>query len=114
MHTVLLVLNEHFETLQEASITTLIDSDFGKHIHPKRELETRTFALDDARLFTFQGELWVSYREGKAFGYETQVLNKVHLESSANNKLAVHLKASETETLCCGRNMAFMVIVATP
>mmetsp|Transcript_3216 Transcript_3216/g.7530 ORF Transcript_3216/g.7530 Transcript_3216/m.7530 type:complete len:507 (+) Transcript_3216:91-1611(+) len=111
VRTVLLVLNDQFETLQEATITTIIDAPFGKRIKPKASLdEEQIFALDDARLFWHKDEIWVSYREGKQFGYDKQVLNKVHISTSTsnNNKLSVTLKASEVETLCCGRNMALM------
>mmetsp|Transcript_22411 Transcript_22411/g.48771 ORF Transcript_22411/g.48771 Transcript_22411/m.48771 type:complete len:399 (-) Transcript_22411:134-1330(-) len=81
VRTVLLVLNRNFETLQEATIHTKIDALFGGRRNrrpPRVENQMRTFALDDARLFTHKGQVWVSYREGKLFGYEKQVLNQLH------------------------------------
>ncbi|KAL3932046.1 MAG: hypothetical protein SGBAC_011036 [Bacillariaceae sp.] len=112
VRTVLLILNEQFETLQEATITTVLDAPFGKqHNQPKTETgneKQQIFSLDDARLFYHQREIWVSYREGKQFGYDKQVLNKVHISTSPHEQMSVTLKASEVETLCCGRNMALM------
>ena len=116
VRTVLLILNEHFETLAEATIYTLIDAKFGRRIRPKEQdgagnFEKKFFALDDARLFTYRGDVWVSYREGPNFGYDKQVLNKLHFSSEGG--LSVTLKASEVETLCCGRNMALIDNVHT-
>jgi hypothetical protein len=132
VHTVLLLLNKNFETIQEATIHTKIDAKFGRI---KANNQMKTFKLDDARLFTHNGKIWVSYREGKLFGYDKQVLNKLHFEFTdvssggggdgdkdsdtkglrKNNKelLAVTLLASDTETLCCGRNMALLDNVHT-
>ena len=113
VRTVLLVLDEHFHTIQEATVYTLIDANFGRRIRPKENgnLEKRSFALDDARLFTYQGDIWISYREGKVFGYDKQVLNRLHISTSPS--LEFTLKASEVETLCCGRNMALIDNVKT-
>jgi hypothetical protein len=113
VRTVLLVLNERFETIQEATVHTLIDAPFGRRIRPNSdgEFEKKTFALDDARLFTHQGDIWISYREGKVFGYDKQVLNRLHI--STTPELEFTLKASEIETMCCGRNMALIDSVHT-
>jgi hypothetical protein len=117
VRTVLLVLNKHFETMAEATIFTVMDGPFGKRQRAQLDKLTgkpykATLALDDARLFTYQGQIWVSYREGKLFGFDKQVLNKLHLDVSASSKssldLSVQLLASDTETLCCGRNMALI------
>lgn len=143
IRTVLLVLNNNFETLAETTIVTRMDGPFGRK-NPKAKVlssstttndgdgkkektvtyQKQTFALDDARLFTYRGKIWVSYREGKNFGYDKQVLNPLHFyfsdtttkkdtSDTANakegtKKLHVELFASETETLCCGRNMALI------
>jgi len=128
--TIFLVLDRNFATLQEATVYTRIDAQFGR-VPPKNQ--TKTFKLDDARLFTYNGQIWVSYREGKQFGYDKQVLNKLHFEftngssggvtkglrttkgnnNNDNKQIAVTLLASETETLCCGRNMALIDNVHT-
>lgn len=118
LRTVLLVLNERFETIEETTIHTLIDAQFGRRIKPKPDpvtgkFNTRTFALDDARLFTFEHQIWVSYREGPHFGYDKQVLHPIHLERKDDGQLEAILKASEVETLCCGRNMALLDSVQT-
>eukprot|EP00797_Seminavis_robusta_P012805 Sro19_g013680.1 n/a (269) ;mRNA; r:158109-158915 len=68
-----------------------------------------TRALDDARLFIHLNKLWVSYREGPNFGYEKQVLNEIHMAmTAAGGQLTATLKASESASFCCGRNMALM------
>jgi hypothetical protein len=110
VRTVLLVLNNKFETIQENTVHTLIDAPFGRRIRPKssNDFEKKSFSLDDARLFTHQGEIWVSYREGKIFGYDKQVLNRLHVTTSGKESIEFTLKASEVETLCCGRNMALI------
>lgn len=119
IRTVLLVLDQHFATLQEATIVTLMDAPYGKRKKAQYNQDNKTFfqgtfALDDARLFTFQGQVWVSYREGKLFGYDKQVLNPMHFEYNDNQQeLKVQLRASDTESLCCGRNMALMDNVHT-
>lgn len=132
----------NFETLQEATIHTRIDAHFGGRRNRRPPLvnnQLKTFALDDARLFTHKGKIWVSYREGKLFGYEKQVLNQLHFDRSVESEkssdkdtedstktlrattadknskrqLTVTLLASEVETLCCGRNMALIDNVHT-
>jgi len=139
VRTVLLVLNKNFETMMEATIYTKIDAPFGGRFKPKNQM--KTFQLDDARLFTHKGQIWVSYREGKIFGYDKQVLNKIHFDftdsttsgntassqtadvdakslRAPNNhykkkQLTATLLSSDTETLCCGRNMALIDNVHT-
>jgi hypothetical protein len=72
-------------------------------------------ALDDARLFVYKEQVYVSYREGPGFGYETQVLNPIHWtfgnqkeSSSSSSSLHVEIWASESSSFCCGRNMALL------
>jgi hypothetical protein len=113
VRTVLLVLDRNFQILEETTIQTLVDAKFGRRIKPQQPPTKHVFALDDARLFTFQTELWVSYREGPNFGYDKQVLNRVHLERGRDQQLQATVKASEVETLCCGRNMALLDNVHT-
>lgn len=128
VRTVLLVLDQNFQILEQTTIETLIDANFGRRIKPPQPphpAKRMMFALDDARLFTYQNEIWISYREGPNFGYDKQVLHPLHLEritrsdhaNGGNNKpsksLQATLKASEVETLCCGRNMALLDNVHT-
>lgn len=138
LRTVLLVLDKNFKTLREATIHTKMNANFGRRANPPNN-QYKTFKLDDARLFTHKGQIWVSYREGKLFGYDKQVLNKINFElpeevdkridngegvaslrkatkkddSSSSNSFSATLLASETETLCCGRNMALIDNVHT-
>jgi hypothetical protein len=129
VRTVLLVLDEHFRTLQEATMYLNVDAKYGRRLRPQRDRQTGTYpvkamALDDARLFTNHGQIWVSYREGPNFGYDKQVLNPVHFHWSppaaeadptkrSPQKFEVTLQASETTTFCCGRNMALIDNVET-
>jgi hypothetical protein len=41
------------------------------------------------------------------FGYNDQVQNRLHFERSSQEGFVAYVKASETITVCCGRNMAF-------
>ena len=126
VRTVLLVLDEHFRTLQESTMYLHVDANYGRRIRPKIDSKTgdypvKAMALDDARLFTNHGQIWVSYREGPNFGFEKQVLNQVHFsfgppasaDQKQTQKFEVTLQASETTTFCCGRNMALIDNVET-
>jgi hypothetical protein len=130
---ILLVLDEHFQTLMEATIYMEMDGSYGRKFpRPVKEQPSgdvnigattttlfakRMFALDDARLFTNRGKIWVSYREGKGFGFDKQVLNELHFtfhnENENNKRFSVLAKAAETATFCCGRNMALLDNVDT-
>ena len=107
VRTVLLVLDENFQVLEETTISTWLDVEYGRRRIPE-EAAYETFPLDDARLFTFQENLFVSYRDGPNFGYDKQVLNRVHLTREVDGLLRASLLASEVNTLCCGRNMALI------
>jgi hypothetical protein len=72
-------------------------------------------ALDDARLFVFQSQLYVSFREGPHFGHSLQILNPIHLDmrtisttSTKTTSKTATIKASESSSFCCGRNMALI------
>lgn len=106
--TVLLLLNADFKVLQETTIAMQRDAVWGnRKLRPEPDgsggFATTVRALDDARLFVYMGKVWVSYRDGKAFGYDKQVLNPLHIDGTS-----VTIKASETVSFCCGRNMALM------
>lgn len=106
--TALLFLNEHFSVIRETTIAMQRDAVWGnRKLRPEPDgnggFVTTVRALDDARLFVYMGKVWVSYRDGKAFGYDKQVLNPLHIEGTS-----VTIKASETLSFCCGRNMALM------
>lgn len=110
-----LVLDQHLDTVIQSTI--LIEKDtskWGKKKFEDSELNDREVVkLDDPRLFFHQGELWILYRNGNAFGFEKQIHNKLHFDLLEENetedeKLVVFIKASETVTTCCGRNMAMI------
>ena len=127
VRTVFLVLNSKMEVVLESTILLEVDSDWGRRIKMSGEHGGKRIivALDDARLFVNpttslssqrrlgHHELWVSYREGKGFGYDKQVLNRLHISIEKNSDkerstLSILMKASESATICCGRNMALL------
>lgn len=124
IRTILVLLDYDFTVLAQTSVTLEQDAKWGrKHPAPvladKNNSSQAKFrhifpALDDARLFLHSEQndpslplLWVSYREGPGFGYEAQVLNPIHISFTASS-FSAHVKASETTSFCCGRNMALL------
>lgn len=112
VRTILLVLDAQFQVLQQTTLQLERNAPWGrKHKqvpstnNGNYPLEVKAF--DDARLFVFQHEVWVSYREGPGFGYEKQVLNPIHF-TLEETSIKATVKASETTAFCCGRNMALM------
>ncbi|KAL7573349.1 hypothetical protein ACA910_011711 [Epithemia clementina (nom. ined.)] len=115
VRTVLLFLNDNFETLVQATIYLKLDAPrYGKpggsrFLRSSSQSHHHLPALDDARLFLYQGQVWISYREGRLFGYDVQVLNPLHISMDDNNhKWTATIWASETTSFCCGRNMALL------
>jgi hypothetical protein len=107
----LLVLDSNFQTLHQATIQLRRDATWGKR---KRMPSSPTLdtapVLDDVRLFVHAGKVWISFLQGEAFGWDTQVINPIHIQiNSSNNQLmTAEIWASETTTFCCGRNKAVM------
>ena len=137
VHTLLLVLDRQFRTLLQTTVLLERDAAWGRKFkkaqpdaNEKSGFVTEAFGLDDSRLFIHLDKLWVSYREGKAFGYEKQVLNEIHMEfnptatllnkdavggsSKEHNPWGAIIKASESTSFCCGRNMALMEHLEDP
>lgn len=130
LRTVLLFLNDNFQVLHESTILFERNANWGKRklkpviVGNGGKYGTQIRALDDARLFVYQNNIWISFRDGPAFGYDKQVLNPLHLESLSSisssqsqpkqqlllqqQLLRVTIRASETLTFCCGRNMALI------
>jgi hypothetical protein len=130
VRTVLLLLDADWKVIAQTTIYLYKDANWGRKVKaadsamaaaippaPPVEISAADAqqqyhlpALDDARLFLYDGQLWVSYREGPGFGYEVQVINPIHINHSQPNRqpfIAI-LRASETEQFCCGRNMALI------
>jgi hypothetical protein len=109
VRTLFLLLDDNFQVLKETTIIFERDALWGNQkVKPTlkengSKLKTEIRALDDARLFVYQNRLWVSFRDGRAFGYDKQVLNPLHISIDR-----VLFRASETLSFCCGRNMALM------
>lgn len=104
-----LLLDEDFTTKEQT--TVLLEHDvpkWGKKAMGNDRSKKSVQQLDDPRLFLHRGELWVLYRNGKAFGYDKQLHNRLRFGTTANGGLEVYVRASETVTSCCGRNMAMI------
>ena len=127
VQTLLLLLDGHFQTLAQTTLYLERDAQWGSRTPAKKLPDESGYVLDarafdDARLFVHQQQLHVSYREGKGFGYDKQVLNPIHIRannqgrssgsvaegSPTNGSFQAIVKASETSHFCCGRNMALM------
>ena len=115
VRTLFLLLDNKFQVLKETTIIFERDAIWGnRKLKPLSkgngsEYGTEVRALDDARLFVYQNKIWVSFRDGPAFGYDKQVLNPLHISTvSLSTPDQILLKASETLSFCCGRNMALM------
>jgi hypothetical protein len=108
LRTVLLWLGENMETLEETTILLDRDAPWGRRNPPIKEkngsYRKEPKPLDDARLFYHNNTVWVSYRDGPNFGYESQVLNPLHVLQEKS----VVIKASESVSFSGGRNMALM------
>jgi hypothetical protein len=108
VRTVLLWLDENMDTLEEATIVLERDAPWGRRNPPIQEkngsYRKEPKPLDDARLFYHNKTVWVSYRDGPSFGYESQVLNPLHVFRDGS----IVIRASESVPFSGGRNMALM------
>jgi hypothetical protein len=100
-----------FENLGQSTLFLEQDATWGRQ-RPKKVHNSDVFVrsiqqFDDARFFFHDGYVWVLYRNGPMFGYNDQVQNRLHFERSSQEGFVAYVKASETITVCCGRNMAF-------
>ena len=113
VRTILLLLDADFRTLRETTIYLERNAPWGKR-NPMIKNTDGTFqkeprAFDDARLFmNGNDQIWVSFRDGKAFGFDKQVIMEVKMDFVDGDKWTATVTASETATFCCGRNMALM------
>lgn len=107
------------------------DGEGGGSGRPMR-YERSMIHFGDPRFFFHNGQIHVLYRQGSKFGYSDQIQNPLHFEEifttttttrttastnitayegaiNGNKKgFAAYLKASETFTVCCGRNIALI------
>mmetsp|Transcript_15816 Transcript_15816/g.22506 ORF Transcript_15816/g.22506 Transcript_15816/m.22506 type:complete len:571 (-) Transcript_15816:198-1910(-) len=86
------------------SETVTNDPALGGKITYKRSI----VQFDDPRFFFHDGAIHILYRNGPVFGYETQVQNRLHFDLVDSRTFKVYVKASESFTICCGRNIAFL------
>ena len=116
--TMILILNENFETIHQSILVLEQDADWGT---ARKKIQKKTFGdgmfirstqqMDDARIFFHDGNPYVLYRNGPKFGYDKQIQNPLHfdIQTILNKKrLVAYVKASETFTICCGRNIALI------
>jgi hypothetical protein len=112
VRTLLLLLDANFRTLRETTIHLERNAPWGKKTKME-QLPDGTYlkeprAFDDARLFlNANDQVWVSFREGKDFGWDKQVIMEIKMDWTAD-KWTATVAASETASFCCGRNMALM------
>lgn len=106
IRTLIVLLDDQFQKLAETTIFLNVDAAWGRKMR-KPKSEPHMPALDDARLFLHDQQIYVSFREGPGFGYESQVLHPIHWEFNAN-QVSATLLASESSSFCCGRNMALL------
>jgi hypothetical protein len=108
VRTMLQLLNGQLEQIVETTIYLQRDAAWGKRYpDPSNPTTMHLPSLDDARLFVYNGQVYVSYREGPSFGYDAQVLNPIHWDFALPQFTAT-IRASESSTFCCGRNMALL------
>merc|ERR1712238_36172 len=114
--TMIVILDQDLIVLKQVVLMLRHDSSWGttrKKIWKKEksngmDFEQSVVEFDDARFFAHDEKLFVLYRNGPIFGYESQVQNQIHIETSnERDGFHVHVKASETFVVCCGRNIAF-------
>ena len=120
--TIVTILDEDMETVTQMTLMLEHDGPWGTKRNkgeaiPDKSGKEGVFErsvqyFDDPRFYFHRGHLYVLYRNGPKFGYENQVQNMVHLEKTVDNQgkiiLKAFVKASETFTICCGRNIAFI------
>lgn len=113
LRTILLLLDADFRTIRETTIYLERNAPWGKR-NPMVKNADGTFqkeprAFDDARLFlNGNDQVWISFREGKGFGFDRQVIMEVKMDFVDDDKWTATVFASETSSFCCGRNMALM------
>jgi hypothetical protein len=108
VRTMLQLLNGQLEQIVETTIYLQRDAAWGKRYpDPSNPTTMHLPSLDDARLFVYNGQVYVSYREGPSFGYDAQVLNPIHWDFALPQFTAT-IRASESSAFCCGRNMALL------
>jgi len=111
-----LILNGSMEPVGQAVLQLELDKTWGekrkRHNKKKKEngegYERIIVELDDARLFFHNGKLHVLYRNGPSFGYDKQLQNPIHITKVGEDKFEAYIKSSETFSVCCGRNIAFI------
>ena len=120
--TIVTILDEDMETVAQMTLMLEHDGPWGTKRNkgeaiPDKSGKEGAFErsvqyFDDPRFYFHRGHLYVLYRNGPKFGYENQVQSMVHLEKTVDDQgkttLKAFVKASETFTICCGRNIAFI------
>jgi len=104
IRSILLLLTEKFKIIKQTTIILLQDtSKWGKKNLKPVKRDRSIQQLGDAKLFYYKNNVYVSFRNGRHFGYTTQVLNRLYFDS---NLSIFFIKASESIALDGGRNFA--------
>lgn len=104
IRSLLIVLNEDFNILFQKTIMLLQDAtNWGKKKLKQTKTNLTIQQLDDVRLFRYKNDIYLSFRNGKHFGYTSQVQNRLYFDSKTND---FYIKASESIALDGGRNFA--------
>jgi len=106
VRTVIQLLDANFVKIAETTVFLERDAAWGRKLRKPDPESLHLPPLDDARLFLHNSSIHISYREGPGFGYESQVLNELHLRFEPS--FSAQIRASESFSFCCGRNMALM------
>lgn len=124
---VIAILASSFQTLAQTTLLLERDAKYGSRknaIKVEKSPVTGLFArmhqeFDDARLFFHLGRVWVLYRNGPLFGYESQLHNPIHFEEmisedidadakKTGDRFVAYVKSSETVVVGGGRNIALI------
>ena len=111
MRTLLVLLDEHMQTITQTTMQLELDSDLGWRNRTKigDSFERQTLIFDDARLFVHGKEVWVSFKNYQSGPLITQVqvFSPLKFETNQQSWSAI-IPASESRYVCCGRNMGVL------
>lgn len=111
MRTVLVMLDEHMQTITQTTLVIELDADWGfrKQIKTGDLYERQMIIFDDARLFVHGGQVWAGYKHydsGRVL-MEVQMFSPLKFEINKDTWEAI-APASQTRYACCGRNMGVL------
>ena len=102
IRTLFLLLNKYYETIYQS--TLYLHASSNKWGNRRCSNGYSIQQLDDARIFWYKEQLYVSYRNGKYFGYSSQVHNPIHVNAQETQN--IYINTEESVKLDGGRNFA--------